>query len=113
MLRHAAGEVRDLLAAAEAVGEDELMAHVAAAARARNQPAARLKAEWERDGRLDSARWSLRQDKVLDFLVGQASITEVDKLSEPAADGGLGAPVSTEPAHGEDGHVHGPDCDHG
>ena len=96
------------------VGEDELMGHVTQAARAKNQPPARLKAEWERDGRLDSARWSLRQDKVLDFLVGKAAITDVDKLSEPAGDPMLGGQVSTEPSHdhGEDGHVHGPDCDH-
>ena len=96
------------------VGEDELMGHVAAAARARNQPPARLKAEWEKDGRFDSARWSLRQDKVLDFLVGKAAITDVDKLTEPAGEGSLGAQVSTEPAHehGDGGHVHGPDCDH-
>ncbi len=96
------------------VDEAELMNHVTQAARARNQPPARLKAEWERDGRLDSARWSLRQDKVLDFLVGKAAITDVDKLSEPAGDPMLGGQVSTEPSHdhGEDGHVHGPDCDH-
>ena len=93
------------------VTEEELMGHVAAAARSRNQPVARVKAEWEKDGRLDSARWSLRQDKVLDFLVSKAVVTEVDKLSEPAGDS-LGAPVPTEPAHGDEGHVHGPDCDH-
>lgn len=97
-----------------AVADDELMGHVAAAARARNTPPARLKAEWERDGRLDSARWSLRQDKVLDFLVSKAAVTDVDKLSEPAGDPILGgAPISTEPAHEhEHEHVHGPDCDH-
>ncbi len=95
-----------------AVADDELMAHVVAAARQRNQPPARLKAEWEKDGRLDSARWSLRQDKVLDFLVGKAAITDVDKLTEPAGDGGLGGPISTAPEHGHEGHVHGPDCDH-
>ncbi len=95
------------------VAEDELMTHVASAAKARNVPPARLKAEWERDGRLDSARWSLRQDKVLDLLVEKAAVTEVDKLTEPA-EGGLlgGAPIATAPVHGEAGHVHGPDCDH-
>lgn len=93
------------------VGEDELMGHVTQAARARNQPPARLKAEWEKDGRLDSARWSLRQDKVLDFLVGKAAITDVDKLTEPAGDSTLGA-TEPDPDHGEAGHVHGPDCDH-
>jgi trigger factor len=96
-----------------AVADDELMNHVAQAAKARNVPPARLKAEWERDGRLDSARWSMRQDKVLDLLVEKANVTEVEKLSEPA-EGGLlaGAPIAAAPVHGDAGHVHGPDCDH-
>ena len=63
------------------VTEAELETHVANAAKVRNIPPARLRAEWERDGKLDSARWSLRQDKVLDFLVDKAAITEVDKPS--------------------------------
>jgi trigger factor len=63
------------------VTEAELESHVANAARMRNIPPARLRAEWERDGKLDGARWSLRQDKVLDFLVEKAAITEVDKPS--------------------------------
>ncbi len=98
------------------VGDVELMAHVAQAARARNVPPARLKAEWERDGRLDSARWSLRQDKVLDLLVSKAMVTEVEKLTEPVEPGLGSGPVSTEPehehAHAHEGHVHGPGCDH-
>ncbi len=102
-----------------AVSDDELMVHVGQAAKARNVPPARLRAEWDRDGRLDSARWSLRQDKVLDLLVEKATITDVDKLSEPAAgEGGMlgvgaGGPIATAPVeHGHEGHVHGPDCDH-
>ncbi|HTJ46830.1 MAG TPA: trigger factor [Kofleriaceae bacterium] len=63
------------------VTEAELETHVANAAKMRNVPPARLRAEWERDGKLDSARWTLRQDKVLDFLVEKAAITEVDKPS--------------------------------
>jgi hypothetical protein len=56
----------------------------------------------------------MRQDKVLDLLVDKAAVTEVDRLSEPAGEGpaGLGGPIDTAPAHGEEGHVHGPDCDH-
>lgn len=98
------------------VSEDEVMAQVAGAARARNVSPAKLRAEWERDGRLDSARWSLRQDKVLDFLVGKAVVTEVDQLTQVAP------PTVTEDQvaqvaqsghhHDEPGHVHGPDCDH-
>jgi trigger factor len=63
------------------VTEAELETHVANAAKMRNVPPARLRAEWERDGKLDSARWTLRQDKVLDFLVDKAVVTEVDKPS--------------------------------
>jgi len=64
-----------------AVTDEEIEAHVAEAAGARNIPATRLRAQWERDGKLDSVRWSLRQDKVLDFLVEKAEVTEVDKPS--------------------------------
>ena len=39
------------------------------------EAAAKLKAEWQRDGRLDNVTYSLRQDKVLGFLIGKASIT--------------------------------------
>lgn len=100
------------------VSDDELMQQVAAAAKARNQAPAKLRAEWERDGRLDSARWSLRQDKVLDLLVGKAAVTEVDQLTAPAAPE-VSMDQVTQVAqsgehhdHGEPGHVHGPDCDH-
>jgi hypothetical protein len=50
--------------------------------------------------------YSLRQEKVLKLLVDNAQVTEVEKLSQP------GTPVPEGPAHGEEGHVHGPDCDH-
>jgi trigger factor len=64
-----------------AVSDEELNRHVELAARGRGVPPQRLRAEWERDGKLDNARWGLRQDKVLDFLVEKAQITEVDKPS--------------------------------
>ena len=67
---------------------------------------AKLRAEWQRDGRLDNVTYSLRQDKVLKFLVDKANVTEVEKLTQQ------GTPVPEAPAHGEEGHVHGPDCDH-
>lgn len=89
-----------------AITDVELNAHVEQTAKARNTPAAKLKAEWQRDGRLDNVMYSLRQEKVLKFLVEKASITEVEKLSQP------GTPIPEAPAHGEEGHVHGPDCDH-
>ena len=88
------------------VTDEELGKHVEQTAKGRNMAPAKLRAEWQRDGRLDSVTYSLRQDKVLKFLVDAAQITEVEKLSQP------GTPVPEGPAHGEEGHVHGPDCDH-
>jgi trigger factor len=92
-----------------AVTDAELDAHIETTAKARNTPAAKLRAEWQRDGRIENVTYSLRQDKVLKFLVDQAVVTEVDKLTEQ------GTPLPDAPAedHGEQGHVHGPDCDHG
>jgi trigger factor len=89
-----------------AVTDEELGKHVETTAKGRNMPAAKLKAEWQRDGRLDNVTYSLRQEKVLGFLVAKASITEVDKLTQQ------GTPLPEAAEHGEEGHVHGPDCDH-
>ncbi len=89
-----------------AVTDEEINKHVETTAKARNTAAAKLKAEWQRDGRLDNVTYSLRQDKVLGFLVDKAKITEVEKLTEQ------GTPLPEAAAHGEEGHVHGPDCDH-
>src|SRR5262249_43453252 len=89
-----------------AITDAELEAHVAEPAKTRNTPPAKLRAEWQRDGRIDNVTYSLRQDKVLKFLVANAQVTEVDQLSQ------RGTPVPEAPAHGEQGesHVHGPDC---
>jgi trigger factor len=89
-----------------AVTDEELGKHVEATAKARNMAPAKLRAEWQRDGRIDSVTYSLRQDKVLKFLVDNAQVTEVEKLTQQ------GTPLPEAPAHGEEGHVHGPDCDH-
>jgi len=89
-----------------AVTDAELDAHVETTAKARNVVPAKLRAEWQKDGRIDNVTYSLRQDKVLRFLVEAASITEVEKLTQQ------GTPLPDAPGHGEEGHVHGPDCDH-
>jgi len=101
------------------VGEDEVMAQVNGAAKSRNMSPAKLRAEWERDGRLDSARWSLRQDKVLDLLVSKAVVTDVDQLTAPAQPEVSMEQVQEVAASGiheshehEHEHVHGPDCEH-
>lgn len=88
------------------VTDEELGKHIEQTAKARNTPPAKLRAEWQRDGRLDSVTYSLRQDKVLKFLIDNAQVTEVEKLTQQ------GTPLPSGPAHGEEGHVHGPDCDH-
>src|SRR6185436_10132065 len=91
-----------------AVTDAELGKHIEDTAKARNTPAAKLRAEWQRDGRIDSVTYSLRQEKVLRYLVEKAVVTEVDQLSQP----GTPVPDAPAPGHGEEGHVHGPDCDH-
>ncbi|MBA2542702.1 MAG: trigger factor [Deltaproteobacteria bacterium] len=96
-----------------AVTDEELGKHVETTAKARNMPAAKLKAEWQRDGRLDNVTYSLRQDKVLGFLVGKATITEVEKLTQQGTPLPEGGPESEHNDAGPEGHVHGPDCDHG
>ena len=90
------------------VTDEELTKHVESTAKTRNMAPAKLRAEWQRDGRLDSVTYTLRQDKVLKFLVDSATVTEVEKLSQS----GTPVPAAPGPEHGEAGHVHGPDCDH-
>jgi trigger factor len=88
------------------VTDEELGKHIEQTAKSRNMAPAKLRAEWQRDGRIDSVTYGIRQDKVLAFLVGAAEVTEVEKLTQQ------GTPLPEGPAHGEEGHVHGPDCDH-
>ena len=70
------------------------------------------------DAETDQILWSDYQrhetkqpEKVLEFLVSKAIVTEVDKLTQPGPPV-PDAPVAAAPAHGEPGHVHGPDCEH-
>ncbi len=94
-----------------AVTDDEMTTHVEATAKQRNIAPAKLRAEWQRDGRIDNVTYSLRQDKVLRFLVQHATVTEVDKLTQPTTPV-PDAPIEAHDAHDEHEHVHGPDCDH-
>jgi len=91
-----------------AVTDEELTAHIEATAKQRSTAPAKLRAEWQKDGRIDNVTYSLRQDKVLKYLVDHAKITEVEKLTEQ------GTPLPEAPAAppAQEGHVHGPDCDH-
>lgn len=64
-------------------------------AKHRGQPAARLRAEYDRDGRLDNVKFQLRQDRTLDRLIESATVTEKEPEPEPApepAAGGTEAP---------------------
>src|SRR5262249_13996264 len=79
-----------------AITDAELGKHIEDTAKARNMPAAKLRAEWQRDGRIDSVTYSLRQEKVLKFLVEKAIVTEVDQLSQP----GTPVPAAPAPSHG-------------
>jgi trigger factor len=91
------------------ITDEELARHIEITARGRNIAPAKLRAEWQRDNRIDNVVYSLRQDKVLRFLVDKAQVTEVDKLTQQ------GTPLPEAPGahdHDEPGHVHGPDCDH-
>ncbi len=90
------------------VTDAEVNAHIETTAKSRNPPAAKLRAEWQRDGRLDNVVYSLRQDKVLKFLVEGATITEVEKLTQA----GTPLPEGGAMDAGAEEHVHGPDCDH-
>ncbi len=96
------------------VTDEEMATHIEETAKGRSMAPAKLRAEWQRDGRLDNVTYSLRQDKVLKYLVDNATVTEVEKLSEQGTP--VTAPGHAPEAHGahgaHDGHVHGPNCDH-
>jgi trigger factor len=80
----AAEEIRgqlilEALADAEnlAVTDEEMNAKIAEMAVAREKTPAKMRAELDREGSLDSLRWRLRQEKALDLVVSRATITEV------------------------------------
>lgn len=99
------------------VAEAEVEDRVTNVARMRGLPPARVRSEMQHDGRIDNIRFQLKQDKAIDFLVQKAKVKEVDQLTKPL---GANAPAPNEvaasaaavAAHGEAGHVHGPDCNH-
>ena len=103
-----------------AVTDEELAAHIEATAKQRNVAPAKLRAEWQKDGRIENVTYSLRQDKVLKYLVDKATVTEVEKLTQQGTPLPGSMPTSgIEPGHethshthGQPGHVHGPECEH-
>ena len=109
-LRDSAGdEVRgqlllEAIADAESieVSDEELSDRIANIAEMQNAQPARLRAEMERDGRIDNLKFSLRQDKVLDFLIEKAELVdppeepEEPEASDGAADSEDAAPASSD-----------------
>lgn len=69
-------------------------------AEATGQPLARLRAQVAPPEALENLKSRLVYDKVLAFVLEAAKVELVDELPDE------------NPAHGEEGHVHGPDCDH-
>jgi trigger factor len=87
----------DTIATAEniEVAAEELDERVARLARAQGQAPGRLKQEMERDGRLDSLQFQMRQEKTLDKLVEHAEVTE--REPPPAEPESTEPPASTDP----------------
>jgi trigger factor len=66
------------------VGDADLDERLSAMANVQGAQIARVRAEMERDGRLDNLRFQIRHEKTLDLLVSKATVTE--KEPEPAAE---------------------------
>lgn len=77
------------------VGDADVDQYVSEIARMRDESPARVRAEYERDGRMDDVASQLRNDKALAFLISHAIVTE----REPApAESSETAPGSAENA---------------
>jgi hypothetical protein len=61
-------------------------------------PPVRLRAELDRDDELESIRYQLRRDKILDMLIERATVTEVEPAPEEAPGEGAEGAESTETA---------------
>ena len=59
------------------ISDSDVNAKIAEMAAARDKTPAKMKAELDKEGSLDSLRWRLRQEKALDLVVSRATITEV------------------------------------
>jgi trigger factor len=77
------------------VADAELEERVGKLAQRQGVVPGRLRAEMERDGRLDNLRYQLLHNKVLDYIIARSVVTEVDPES-----------MDAQP------HVHGEDCHH-
>ena len=84
----------------EAADED-LDDRVARLARSQNQAPGRMRSEMERDGRLDSLRFQIRQEKTLDRLVEHAEVTEREPEPPAAEAPEMAASDAAAPEAGE------------
>ncbi|HTE52229.1 MAG TPA: trigger factor [Kofleriaceae bacterium] len=84
------------------VPEEDLDDRIARLARPQGQAPGRLRSEMDRDGRLDSLRFQIRQEKTLDRLVEHAEVTEripePEPESVPPDQAGSDAPEAASPA---------------
>ena len=69
------------------VSDEDLNERIGDIAESQNTAPGRLRAEMERDGRLENIQFSLRQDKALDLLIEKAELTD-EAPPEPAPDAG-------------------------
>jgi trigger factor len=60
------------------ITDEEIDAKVAELAAQQNKRPAKLKADMQKEGSLESLRWRLRQEKALDLLSSRATISEID-----------------------------------
>lgn len=81
--------------------DEDVDAFLQEQATATGQPLARLRAQVAAPDALENLKSRLVYDKVLAFVLDEAKVELVDEL-----------PEEENPPHGEEGHVHGPDCDH-
>lgn len=81
--------------------DEDVNTFLAKQAETTGQPLARLRAQVAAPEALENLKSRLVYDKVVAFVYDAAKVEMVDEL-----------PEEENPEHGEDGHVHGPDCDH-
>src|SRR5262249_52640433 len=68
------------------VTDADVDARVAELAQAQGKRPAKVKADMDKEGSLDTLRWRIRQEKALDHVVSRATIDEVDAPEPPAED---------------------------
>ena len=68
------------------VSEAEMEKKLAEMAQSRDKSVPRLKAELQKEGRLDGLKHQIREEKTLDLLLSRAKITEKDQEASPSSE---------------------------